>query len=103
MQETVRMQAGVGDVFTLLFAPRLPGQHRPAVYVEDFSADEPGVFGTQKQHWSRNLLWTADTAQWDRIPNLVSDLRVRESAGAHVGIDPAGGDAVDVDARRSQL
>src|SRR4029077_20093111 len=73
------------------------------VYIEDFPGDEAGVFGAQEQHRGGDLLGSPGTAQGNLTANFVSALWVGEGSGAHVGIDPAGGHTVYVDAVGSQF
>src|SRR5580700_1403960 len=61
------------------------------------------MFGAQEEHGSGNLLRRAYAPERNRAEDFLAGLRVIERRPRHVGVNPAGGNAVYIDAVSSQL
>src|SRR6266566_6382490 len=76
----------------------LADQDCAAVDVEDLAGDEAGEGGAKEQNRRGDLVNVRGAAQRDERQQLLGRFGVAKDIGGHLGGDPAGGDAVAVNA-----
>ncbi len=79
------------------FKLRLADEDSSAVDVEDLTRDEAGEGCTEKEDRCGDLVDVSGTAERDQRQQVLGRFGIAKDIDRHLGGDPAGGDAVDVD------
>src|SRR5271156_1400295 len=78
-------------------------EHRAAVNVDYFSGDKGCQVRGGEENWAGDFLGGADTLQWNWNESAFQSGLGAQHRGGHVGVNPAGRDAIHNDIVRAEL